>query len=80
MISYCFRAQFRVGRPGDEVDNVTIIEEHPVKWLAENRVQQGMPISDRPDEYRLVDEIVRVYWTAEIPDGLLTEAEVEAFW
>lgn len=76
LMSYQYRARFRSSHIHEPHDSIIIIDKHPALHIAEHKMDYNKTDTDLDD--RLADEILRVYWAIEIPDGLLTDDQIDA--
>ena len=83
MISYSYRPRYKRGVyihfPMEDSRTIVLTDQHPAKYIAEHarNVDENKEIF--PGNERLWDEIVQVHWSIEVPHGLLTDEEREAF-
>lgn len=56
---------------------IWIIDEHPITYIARARQKRAKLKYTGKGQDR-ADDIVAVYWTAEVPDGMLTEDQIDS--
>ena len=84
LVSYRYKVSFRESahrrRDYAPVDAIELIDEHPVIFFAEMQRRHNLwrELDYHGPGVERSDELVRIYSVTEVPDGLLTDEQMEA--